>query len=278
MLDCMSGGRLDAGFVRGVGTEIHPANTNPMHNRDRFYESFELIKKIWASDAPFSWEGKYFHQRYVNPFPRPLQQPHPPVWTTGGSDPANVAWAARNGVTYATLLGGFKPSIRVYDAYRKACREEGLAEPSQSRFANLFLVYVGDSEADAERGGREMMWYLSDKVAPWFRAPPGWAPVAARKGVYKESAARNYRTMSYEELSEGGLVLAGTPDTVVDRLTRFFNDGGASNILMMMHAGPMPQDRVLASMKRFSEEVMPRLAHLGADAEPAAPAPAPAAE
>ena len=29
MLDCVSRGRIISGFVRGVGSEIHPANTNP---------------------------------------------------------------------------------------------------------------------------------------------------------------------------------------------------------------------------------------------------------
>jgi len=45
MLDCISHGRIISGFVRGVGTEVHPANTNPVLTRERFEEDHDLIIK-----------------------------------------------------------------------------------------------------------------------------------------------------------------------------------------------------------------------------------------
>ncbi len=265
MLDAYSGGRIECGFVRGVGLEIHPANTNPIHNRERFYESFELIRRAWDADSHFSWEGKHFQFRYVNPFPRTYQQPHPPLWTTGGGDPEQVAWAALNEVTFATLLAGFDGAERVYTAYRGSVRDQGLATPGPERFANLFLLYVGDSEADAERGGREVQWYLQTRDAPWFRLPPGWASVEMRKQLHRPSppGQKGYRRMSYEQLIESGLIIAGTPDRVAARLEQFYEQCGCANILMMMHSGPMPEARVRASIRRLAEEVMPRIAHLG---------------
>ena len=266
MMDNFSGGRIDCGFVRGVGLEIHPANTNPIHNRERFYESFEVIRRAWTAGEPFSWEGKHFHFRYVNPFPQPYQKPHPPLWTTGGSDPANIAWAARNGFIYATLLAGFEGAARVYDSYREACRDNELAEPAADRFANLFLMFVGEDDEDGERGGREMMWYLNTTDGPMFRVPPGWANMAMRKGLYRGgSGARGYRQMSFEELSEAGLMICGGPDHVVRRLEHFYDRCGATNVLMMMQAGPMAHERVLGNIRRFAEQVMPRVRHLGED-------------
>ena len=273
MLDCISGGRIDCGFVRGVGLEIHPANTNPFHNRERFYEAFQLIRKSWTIGEAFSWEGKHYNFRFVNPFPQPYQKPHPPFWTTGGSDPANIAWAADNGVTYATLLAGFEGAAKVYEAYRGHCRETGLVEPSPSKFANLFLLYVGEDDADGQKGAQELMWYLQTMDGPWFRMPPGWTTVGARKQLHQpRKDARRHRDMSFEELAESGLVIGGSADTVARRLEEFHAMSGCGNILMMMHAGPMTQDRTLASIRRFAEEVMPRLAHLGRDAEGAAAA------
>ena len=271
MLDALSGGRIDCGFVRGVGTEIHPANTNPVHNRERFYEAFELITCAWAAERHFSWEGKHFQYRYVNPFPQTYQQPHPPLWTTGGRDPEQIAWAAHHNVTFATLLAGFGPAAKVYDAYRQSCREQGRPEPSADRFANLFLLYVGDSEADAERGGREVQWYLQTRDAPWFRSPPGWVSVDVRKDLHQPGAsgAKGYRTMSFEQLKERGLIIAGTPDQVAERLEAFHRLSGCGNILMMMHSGPMAQERVYASIRRLVEEVIPRVGHLGEESSTA---------
>src|SRR5256714_7767629 len=49
MLDCISRGRIVSGFVRGVPTEIHPSNTNPVLNRARFEEAHDLVVKAWTT-------------------------------------------------------------------------------------------------------------------------------------------------------------------------------------------------------------------------------------
>ena len=67
MLDCISGGRLVAGFP--VGT---PMDTNfcygqiPALTRDKYAEAHELIIRAWAEDEPFAFDGKYNQLRYVN--------------------------------------------------------------------------------------------------------------------------------------------------------------------------------------------------------------------
>ena len=53
---------------------------------DRFWEAHDfIIKAMTSHDEPFNWEGEHFHYRQVNIWPRPWQQPHPPVWSTTGS-------------------------------------------------------------------------------------------------------------------------------------------------------------------------------------------------
>jgi alkanesulfonate monooxygenase SsuD/methylene tetrahydromethanopterin reductase-like flavin-dependent oxidoreductase (luciferase family) len=88
-----------------------------------------------------------------------------------------------------------------------------------------------------------------------------------RKQLHKARppGQKGYRQMSYEQLKESGLIIAGTPDQVARRLQRFYEQCGCGNILMMMHAGPMSSTRVKASMRRFAEDVMPQVAHLGED-------------
>ncbi len=86
MIDVISRGRLEMGFVKGVPFEISPANTNPADLTERFWEAHDLILKAMTShDGPFNWEGTHFQYRSVNVWPRPYQQPHPPVWTPVGS-------------------------------------------------------------------------------------------------------------------------------------------------------------------------------------------------
>ena len=83
MIDVLSRGRLEAGFVRGVPYEILPANSNPVRMNERHWEALDLIIKCWTDhDGPFSHEGRFFHHRCINIWPRPMQQPHPPVWVS----------------------------------------------------------------------------------------------------------------------------------------------------------------------------------------------------
>src|SRR5919108_3855581 len=83
MIDVLSHGRLEAGFVRGVPYEISPANSNPVRMNERHWEALDLIVKAWTHhDGPFSHEGRFFHHRAINIWPRCYQQPHPPIWVS----------------------------------------------------------------------------------------------------------------------------------------------------------------------------------------------------
>src|SRR5207302_1314324 len=94
MIDVISRGRLEMGFVKGVPFEISPANTNPADLADRFWEAHDLILKAMTShDGPFNWEGTHFQYRSVNVWPRPWQEPHPPVCMPVGSPGSAIAAA-----------------------------------------------------------------------------------------------------------------------------------------------------------------------------------------
>ena len=126
MLDNMSGGRLEAGFGRGIwpyeGPQFHP-NADPRkdaENRELFQETVEIVRKIWtdeyfdhhganytfpATDTVFShpsvapdpaWhDGQRVTRLRVTP--RPYQKPHPPLWMTVSTD-RSVTTAAEMGL------------------------------------------------------------------------------------------------------------------------------------------------------------------------------------
>jgi alkanesulfonate monooxygenase SsuD/methylene tetrahydromethanopterin reductase-like flavin-dependent oxidoreductase (luciferase family) len=73
MIDCISRGRLDVGFVRGVPYEIFAANTNPTQTVERLWEGIDLAVKAWTShDEPFNFEGRFTRRRLVNLWPAAL--------------------------------------------------------------------------------------------------------------------------------------------------------------------------------------------------------------
>jgi alkanesulfonate monooxygenase SsuD/methylene tetrahydromethanopterin reductase-like flavin-dependent oxidoreductase (luciferase family) len=74
MIDVLSHGRVEVGFVRGVPYEILPANSNPVRMNERHWEALDLIVKTWTHhDGPFSFEGRFFHHRSINIWPRCYQ-------------------------------------------------------------------------------------------------------------------------------------------------------------------------------------------------------------
>ena len=88
MLDTMSGGRLVAGMMRGTPNEYVTYNINPAESRERFAEALHLIRRAWTETRPFGWLGRYYQYRTISIWPRPVQQPHPPLYMSGSSPEA----------------------------------------------------------------------------------------------------------------------------------------------------------------------------------------------
>lgn len=264
MLDCLANGRIISGFVRGVPTEIAPANTNPVLTRERFEEAHDLVIKAWTTREPFSWEGRFWHYRYVNPWPRPLQQPHPPIWITGSSLD-NVAWVADHQYTFACFLTPYEWTQALYGAYRQRCAETGLPEPGPDKFAYLALCFTGETDEQAQEDGKGLMWYLQRRAHPGFNGPPGYAPprdmAQAILGINQRP-----RNASYEELQEKGIVLVGSPDTMIKNIKLLHERTGLGHLLMMNEAGAMPIEKVRRSMELFAREVYPAIRGLGEEA------------
>jgi alkanesulfonate monooxygenase SsuD/methylene tetrahydromethanopterin reductase-like flavin-dependent oxidoreductase (luciferase family) len=86
VLDCISGGRLIAGLPLGLGIDANISyGIPPMEQRERWREGVELMLKAWTAKEFFAWNGKYFQLPKVNLWPRPVQDPHPPLLIPGGA-------------------------------------------------------------------------------------------------------------------------------------------------------------------------------------------------
>ena len=281
-IDVISRGRLEMGFVRGVPQEVPIANMNPVFQSDRFWEAHDFIMKALTShDEPFNWESPSFHYRHVNIWPRPWQQPHPPVWSTTGST-QTARKLGGYGYVMATLGTGYD-TRRLYNAYRQGYAEKnhGSAAPAD-RFGYLGLVAVGRTEAEARRRGELIASYprSSGIVFAPFRNPPGYLSIEDNVRMLKgEGRPRSYtkdgRVVdmakgSVQDLIDAGVMFCGTPDQVYDQLVDFVDHcGGMGNLLMMGHAGPMSHDDTVENLTLFAQEVYPRLKALR-QPEPAA--------
>jgi alkanesulfonate monooxygenase SsuD/methylene tetrahydromethanopterin reductase-like flavin-dependent oxidoreductase (luciferase family) len=272
MIDVISRGRLECGFVRSVPYEAAPANMLPFRGPERLWEAHDMIVKAWTThDGPFNFEGRWFQSRQINIWPRPYQQPHPPIWITIGSAGSAVPVAQR-GYTAAVFLAGY-PRIRgIYDGYREAYQSTHGTVAPLDRLAYSALVYVGDNAKTARDGAEKVLWYMtSNKVPLEWSNPPGYHPpaVAAQIMSGQRGGAGLPLQPKLEEQMARGNVFAGTPDQVFEQIKSLWEySGGFGHLLMMGQAGFLSYDETLASMRLFTDEVYPRLKELSASYDP----------
>jgi alkanesulfonate monooxygenase SsuD/methylene tetrahydromethanopterin reductase-like flavin-dependent oxidoreductase (luciferase family) len=272
LLDVMSHGRLEVGFVRGVAYEVNGTNTWPMYMHERFWEAHDLIKLAWTShDGPVNWQGRFFEHRQVNIWPRPLQQPHPPIWIATLS-PSTAAKVGGYGYVAATFITGVEHTRNIFKGYREGWKSTHDDPMPLDRLAYLGLVYTADTDDEALAGAEKMLWYISSNKAPrQFIDPPGYRPAAVRAMEARKGSPLAVKGLSLEEYIDRGILFAGSPDSVVSQIERFREAvGGFGHLLMMGRSGFMTKEETIAGLERFARDVRPRLEGRFAEAAEAA--------
>ena len=284
MVDCYSKGRYEVGFVRGGPFEVWPANSQPVGQTRRFDEAYRLVMKaLTTHDGPFSWQGEYFHERLVNIWPRPYQQPHPPIWFVSiGAGPG--AWIAEQGGTVGTFLTG-RDSKLLFDTYRRRSLALGRGMPSPDKLAYMGLVAVAETEDAALARAHQIAGYIrtAPQLAPRFLSPPGYVPTRVAAHAMRMSVDKNYvplyasvvlsdgsrvhqKKATIEQLIDAHVIFAGTPDQVFRQIAAYNRYvGGFGNLLMMGHGGALSHADTVANLRLFGREVLPRLSELQAE-------------
>ena len=266
--DVISRGRLEIGFVKSGGTEMASASANPVGNLERFWEAIDLIlKTLTHRDGPFSWEGKHFTHRHVNIWPRPWQQPHPPLWAATG-DPETSAELGRRGMVNVLVFRGPEETKRAWTAYRRARAEAGLPEPGPDRFGYASFVYTGETDEEGMRIGSKLLWFLNTglKSAPQYsKFLPGQTPPHLAPGLYRSSGgalrpAAALMGITAEQAIARGLMFAGSPDTVVRQIREFqAKAGNFEHLVLASRSGFMTHAEATRGLRLFAKEVLPRL-------------------
>ncbi len=273
MLDCISGGRLVAGFPVGTSMDDNFAyGLIPATLRERYYEAHDLILKAWTTPEPFAFNGRYSKIRYVNIWPRPLQKPHPPIWIPGGGSIETWDWALDHDYAYCYLsYFGYHHAKRVMDGFWEKAYQKG-AEPNPYRAGFLQLVAVSETDAQAEKDyGRHVDYFYNRclHVYSGFADAPGYRPEATIRAGLLAQVGREadlFRfDLSWKDLVERGYIVAGSPATVRDRLTEVIKGLRIGQLMVLQMIGSMPKELVLKNVELFAREVVPSIKKIWAD-------------
>lgn len=258
MLDVLSGGRLVAGMVVGGGPEYFTYNVDPTTAREKFGEALDLILKAWTTPGPFLWNSKHYFFRYVNPWPRPIQQPHPPIWIPGAGSSETIDMVARRRFSYMGIpyfhIDVFK---RVFDQFRDACARHGYtAAPEQMGWG--VPIYVAETDKQAREEFEPAFHYFRQKLLKGIMtSPPGYTTPKSAIGMLK---ARKYflaEVERWDDIEKGVYAIVGSPATVRQKLEHYQKQLGAGVVLTGCQIGAAGHEATHRSMRLFAREVMP---------------------
>jgi alkanesulfonate monooxygenase SsuD/methylene tetrahydromethanopterin reductase-like flavin-dependent oxidoreductase (luciferase family) len=276
MIDCISGGRLIAGFPVGSPMDTCFAyGQNPSMLRERYYEAHDLVKRAWTERETFAFSGRFNQQRYVNIWPRPIQNPHPPIWIPGGGSVETWQWCAEMDYVYCYLsYYGYKAGQLVMDGF---WREMDRLGKDRNPYRAGFLQFVGvaESREQAIELYTEPAEYFYDRclhVDVRFAIPPGYTTEATQRagiqGMVAQAAKSatgdksRFRARKMKEIVDEGYVIVGSPDEVVEQIRHVAKTLNVGNLMLLLQFGNMSKAVTKNNTRLFAEKVMPKVKDL----------------
>lgn len=258
MLDVMTNGRIIAGMLRGTTNEYVTYATNPAESRERFEEALALIVRAWTEPQPFGWQGRYFEYRDISIWPRPVQQPHPPIFMSGSS-PESGEWAAKQRISIGLAVTTLPLATNAAAHYRAQAELAGW-NPTPDNVLYRVTAHVAETDeqalADVQGPG----------VAPAVRLTGANAALEAAAvasgyhGRDREAQATRHRMGAVHDRIEKGQLLAGSPETVFEQIRVIHRAVGPGILDLSFRA--LSSEKTLRAIELFGTRVLPRLRDL----------------
>jgi alkanesulfonate monooxygenase SsuD/methylene tetrahydromethanopterin reductase-like flavin-dependent oxidoreductase (luciferase family) len=293
-LDQLSGGRLELGLARSGGTEWETFEVDPESSREQLREALQMMPKMWTQDS-FEWKSDFATIPPRNVVPKPIQQPHPPLWQTSTSPESfHMAGTLGVGVLGTTLVSPLTTLRVLLDEY-----DRGLAEADPvGQFVNAqrsiftFMFCAETRQKAIESGAAEaVLWFIN--AAPSVFHVPRETWIDAIRGDLKDSAPSSdavletpqvfddldlndpipviallNRQLAGEELDPVEVfevmeaiesVIIGDVEACQTKLEGYA-EIGCDRLMCLMQMGGVSHENVMKSIRLTGEELIPRLA------------------
>jgi alkanesulfonate monooxygenase SsuD/methylene tetrahydromethanopterin reductase-like flavin-dependent oxidoreductase (luciferase family) len=240
LLDLLSAGRVNWGAGRGFDpTEFALFGVPVKDSGELFHEAVEIVQAAWTSER-LNWAGRHWMFEDVEVLPKPVQQPHPPIWLAAGSE-GSIRWAAARG--YSILLGPhstFAENAAHGELYRTTLEASGHS-PAGRDLPMARMIAVAPSDEEARRIARE--------GAGWIAG----AYINKSKVTNPAAAAQQFMLMEPQRLLDRyveEVVIHGTPDRVAGEIERLREEMRLEYLMCV----PLSHTSFLS----FTESVLPR--------------------
>jgi alkanesulfonate monooxygenase SsuD/methylene tetrahydromethanopterin reductase-like flavin-dependent oxidoreductase (luciferase family) len=274
MADCLSHGRIMSGFARGVPREYNVYNVPMAESRARFEEAVDVIRKAWTEPV-FSHQGKFWQFQDIAIWPRPYQQPHPPIWVPFTGSKETIEWAGKH--NFSAVLPDFKRGLTedIVGYFAKNLAKNG-HQITPEHLCFFTDAWVATDKAQALKEYSPYYFYFVHTL--WHHGSTKEKEAAVKTSGYVSSSSFDYvrpenrsaagldrekmKAMTVEDVErriDNRELAWGSAGYVAEKLIESAEYFGANSILLNMNLGAMPHDLFLEQIRRFGREVLPKL-------------------
>jgi alkanesulfonate monooxygenase SsuD/methylene tetrahydromethanopterin reductase-like flavin-dependent oxidoreductase (luciferase family) len=266
MVDNLSHGRLVVGFMSSGAQNLYSYNVAAEEEQGRKEEAYDLIVKAWTEENPFAWHGRYFDYECVSILPRPLQEPHPSIWSPVSSV-ESFQWAARNHIGVITS-GSTQSAAEGLQFYQDYAEHECGWTATSADIGIARELYLAPTKAKFNEMAEDLFSRDSEDAYPHMREHPD---LKALDRVRYSVRSYSYRSQGGGGRAPGGRTLnaidrgtfiAGDPDAVTEQIIQQQQQTGAGVLVIRPEMGALTLDQVADELELFAKEVLPVIKNL----------------
>ncbi|MEA2333302.1 MAG: hypothetical protein QOH58_3440 [Thermoleophilaceae bacterium] len=257
-LDLVSHGRMQLGTARSNQVHTIEAFGIPVdETRKQYWDSLEVIIKALSQET-FEHDGPVWKIPERSLFPKPLQQPHPPVFASATSVETHKL-AGEHGIGVMSgnsLPGGWDFVQGCLDLYRASwtdAAERGRA--TNSTFSSLALrAYCAETTEQALADASHTAFEMVDLVMSWYSKLAQQSSDYAYMSAF-EGLAEHQRDLPFL-VERAPYLTIGDPDFFVERIERLESMGVDEFILSI---DGLTHEQHMRSIELIGHEVIPRI-------------------
>jgi alkanesulfonate monooxygenase SsuD/methylene tetrahydromethanopterin reductase-like flavin-dependent oxidoreductase (luciferase family) len=263
-LDILSGGRLELGTARSsTWTELGGFEANPDRTKQDWDEFVRVIPKMWMQER-FSYDGSCFSMPERAVLPKPLQQPHPPIWVTVTSPGTELDAADRGlGCLGVAATSFAEQERRTKEYHRRVALCEPVGGVVNDQVAVLNFLYCHEDAKTAAKQGMKMLGafnLLNSHLLFTREAYP--TPAYGLLGNLAPNPRKKGESPADDRATPEGICL-GDPAHII-RAIKEWESIGVDHINFLLNTGEvLRQEQVLDSLRLFAREVMPAFGRTG---------------
>ena len=206
-------------------------------------------------------------------WPRPVQQPRPPVWVPVTGSKETIEWAGRHDIPITPGLAPIRGLREDIIRYYARCLEQHGHRLTPDHLIIPASVYVADSKAQAVKEAGPYLLYFNQTLFSHgniteanLQRDAGYLSASSFDYVRPENlpavsgARERYRDMTMADVEREAEHLPwGTPDEVTERIIAAADAAGADTVLVSLNRGAMPHEMFMEQVQQFGTKVLPAL-------------------